>query len=1372
MKNKTISKIVLLLLLINMLASVFDLQHVSSKSETAPETLYAPSCRGIKAGLDEWMADSEGYMNLGSPRKLNLYNQVNLRHFARCESEHVQLLIGGDISKSQLESVKEMIVKNGGKVTSTISMCEDIKAITVLVPIKDVYIFSHELLKSGLVKYVEPDSRVEAFFTPNDPYWPDQWGPKKIEADFAWNTTVGSSDVIVAIIDTGIDYTHPDLAANYVPLGFDWVNNDTDPLDDNGHGTHCAGIVAATINNSIGIAGLAQVHIMAEKALDLDGFGYYSWIIEAIYHAVDAGAKIISMSFGGPGDSPSIHEAIKYAYDHGVLLVAAAGNEGHSFPSYPAAYDEVIAVSATDPADDVATFSSYGMWIELAAPGVDIYSTLPTYNVTFNQEPFNKTLNYDYLSGTSMACPHVAGITALAWSAFPDYANYKIRLILRRTADDLGDVGFDQYYGYGRINAERTVAGLLDHDLTISGWRHPYGLRRGESGMFNATITNYGKSNETNVSVQFFVNQTLIDIETISSLENEASTSVMFQWSTTTEGNYNVTCYVVPVPGENYTENNVASTIVFVRPSLVLKVPSEYSTIKEALNNAAEDDMILVDGGCYAEGQIDIFKNNVTLVGVGTVTLNGLRTKPALKIVGDFITVEGFTVQNSSCGIYVEGHGNNITGNSILNHGTLNGYCGIHLYRAFDSAICSNTMMSIDYSVNVNLEYGILAESSSNNTICMNEASNTAKCYGKHGIALYLSSNNTVSLNNVFNSHVGIWIYLSSENTFISNVASDNWSGIILDASSLNKLRNNNMTNNSGNFGVCLENLASPSKAINDVDTSNTVNGKPIYYWVNTSDTSVPSDAGCVVLVNCRRIELQNLNLANNLHGVLLLNTSDTQICSNNIMSNYAVWGSYGAGIWMLFDSSNNTVSLNNISYNVEGVYVYGGVNNTITSNDIVESGTPGGTWGVVIKETSYCNVSFNRVRNTDYGAGICISYSRNNVVSSNSIERGIIGLVISYSDNVVSSNNVSEVSMGIELYTETSNCIIKSNNFIACKNYALYIMSRANNNTFFHNDFIGNTRAYFEGSSPNVWDDGYPSGGNYWSNYAGVDIYKGPYQNEAGSDGIGDGPKYVDAVNIDHYPLMNPYGSPPPPTCTLTITVTAGGTTSPAAGTYTYSQGQNVSVQAMPTTGYSFDHWELDGLSVGSTNPKTVLMNANHVLHAVFVSALIHNVAVINVTPSKSVVGQGYSLNINVTAANQGDYTETFNATLYANTTSIATQTVTLTSGNSTTITFTWNTTGFAKGNYTISAYAWPVEGETDIEDNTLTDGWIVVTVIGDINGDFKVDIEDLVLVIKHFGSYPSHPKWNPNADVNSDNKVDIKDLVLVIKHFGEHYP
>jgi len=163
-----------------------------------------------------------------------------------------------------------------------------------------------------------------------------------------------------------------------------------------------------------------------------------------------------------------------------------------------------------------------------------------------------------------------------------------------------------------------------------------------------------------------------------------------------------------------------------------------------------------------------------------------------------------------------------------------------------------------------------------------------------------------------------------------------------------------------------------------------------------------------------------------------------------------------------------------------------------------------------------------------------------------------------------------------------------------------------------------------------------------------------------------------------------------------------------------------------------------------------------------------VRDVAVTNVTPSKTVVGQGYSMNVNVTVANQGDYTETFNVTLYANTTEIETREITLESGASTTLTFTWNTTGFAKGNYTIWTYATPVPGEADTADNTFTDGWVYVGIPGDINADGIVDIFDAVLLAAAAGSFPGSPNWNSNADINDDGIVEIFDAVILAAHAG----
>jgi hypothetical protein len=245
----------------------------------------------------------------------------------------------------------------------------------------------------------------------------------------------------------------------------------------------------------------------------------------------------------------------------------------------------------------------------------------------------------------------------------------------------------------------------------------------------------------------------------------------------------------------------------------------------------------------------------------------------------------------------------------------------------------------------------------------------------------------------------------------------------------------------------------------------------------------------------------------------------------------------------------------------------------------------------------------------------------------------------------------------------------------------------------------------------------------------------------------------------------------PSPSYYNLTITATAGGTTSPTPGNYIYSNMTVVNVTASPDTSYYLNHWELDGNDAGAVNPMNVTMDTDHTLHAVFLPH--HDVSVINVASlNKTIVCQGYSMNINVTVTNQGDYAETFNLTAYANATIIGSQNVTLPSGNFRTVTFTWNTTGFAKGNYTISAYAEPVQGETHTADNMLTDGIVKVTIVGDVNADGKVNLIDVFSVALAYGSYPGHPTWNPNYDVNDDHKIDLIDYFTAALSYGKTDP
>ena len=305
--------------------------------------------------------------------------------------------------------------------------------------------FLKSMIREPSVSFVEPNFIVHALYTPNDPLYSDQWGITSIKADRAWDVQKGDKSVKIAIIDTGIDYNHEDLRDNYDDSGYDWVNNDDDPMDDNGHGTHCAGIASAVMDNGLGIAGVSQVKIMAEKVLNRWGIGSTWNVVRGIVHAVQSDAKIISMSFGSHIPSKTLRKACLYAWKEGCILVAAAGNDGRQGICYPAKFRTVICVGAIDEKNKRCSFSNYGAQMELVAPGEHILSTYPDDK-------------YVYMSGTSMATPFVAGVAALVWSQNASLCNQDVRKILARTADDLGNAGWDIEYGFGRVDADEALA--------------------------------------------------------------------------------------------------------------------------------------------------------------------------------------------------------------------------------------------------------------------------------------------------------------------------------------------------------------------------------------------------------------------------------------------------------------------------------------------------------------------------------------------------------------------------------------------------------------------------------------------------------------------------------------------------------------------------------------------------------------------------------------------------------------------------------------------------------------------------------------------------------------------------------------------------
>ncbi len=327
----------------------------------------------------------------------------------------------------------------------------------MVVTARDLGPLRHALDGIAGIAYVEDDQVLYSMAVPNDARYDQQYGPAQMGAHAAWGQVGwGSSDIVVAVLDTGIRSTHQDLAGNYIG-GYDHVNNDSNPNDDCGHGTHVSGTVAAVTNNGIGVAGMSQASILHYKVLGPTGgflnvqcSGSQSDINAAIYDATDAGAHIISMSLGGGGYSSSGDNAVNYAWNNGVLVVAASGNDSSSNSvSYPAAYNNAIAVGATTSSKTRASYSNGGAELEIAAPGSNVEST---YN--------SNDASYDSLSGTSMATPHVAGALALALGCAPTTSNAAMRQAMRDTAEDLGASGWDNLYGYGLLRIDNLVAFL------------------------------------------------------------------------------------------------------------------------------------------------------------------------------------------------------------------------------------------------------------------------------------------------------------------------------------------------------------------------------------------------------------------------------------------------------------------------------------------------------------------------------------------------------------------------------------------------------------------------------------------------------------------------------------------------------------------------------------------------------------------------------------------------------------------------------------------------------------------------------------------------------------------------------------------------
>jgi len=691
-----------------------------------------------------------------------------------------------------------------------------------------------------------------------------------------------------------------------------------------------------------------------------------------------------------------------------------------------------------------------------------------------------------------------------------------------------------------------------------------------------------------------------------------------------------------------------ASGTIYIRPDGSIDPPT-------APIYTADNITYTLTGNITADTDgIAIERDNIILNGAG-YTVQGTGSGTGITLSGRTnVTIQNTTIKAFGYGLDLGALGSSSNNSIVGNDITANNYDGIELLTSSSNSSSSSNRI-VGNNINANSGYGLYLGSSSSNSVSGNNITNNGE-----GIGLYwYSNNNNMSGNDVTaNNRNGIYLWSSSGNSIVgNNVTANRYYGLFLDSSSNNSIVGNNVTANNYD-GVDLVSSSSGNSIVGNNVTANRYYG---LYLVSSSSNSI----------------VGNNVTANGYYGLDLVSSSSNSIDGNDITANSEV------GLCLLSSSNYNSIVGNNVTANaIFGIYLYSSDNNRMRGNDV----TANKYYGLYLGSSSnYNSIVGNNIAATS-GDGLYLDSSSNNSILGNNI----------------AANNYYGLSLGY-----SSNNSIVGNNVTANGVLGLNLIS-SSGNTVYHNNFMNNTRQAYSSGSTSVWDDGYPSGGNYWSDYTGLDQKCGPNQDHPGSDEMEDTPYVVDINNQDNYPLMNPW--------------------TPPAG---------------------------------------------------------HNIAIVSVVSSKIVIFQGFSGNITVYGANKGEYPETFNVTAYANTTSIASAALPLESGSITNITLPWNTTGFAKGNYTISAYAEPVPGETNTTNNNFTGEWVTVSMVGDLTGgtsnpwdfvpDGKVDGKDIAIVALCYGSAPGYPPpyvWNANCDVNGDSKVDGKDIAIVALHYGQAGP
>jgi len=835
----------------------------------------------------------------------------------------------------------------------------------------DILSIVNEYNADDNVEYAEPNYIVFLNSIPNDPLFNKQWGlhntgqfngtvDADIDAPEAWDIKTGSSDVTIAIIDTGVDYNHPDLAENiwknideisdnlidddgngFVDdiMGWDFGNKDNDPKDEYGHGTHCAGIAGAVGNNNIGISGVCwNCSIMPVKVCDENSRATIAVISRGIIYAADNGADVLSMSWGITVTSELIEDVLEYAYSKGAVLVAAAGNSNSPIPFVPAMYDFVIGVAAIDKNNLKASFSNYGNWVDVAAPGVDVYSTMPTYLVTLNSLGYTK--EYSNMSGTSMSAPCVAGVAGLILSKNPDMKQNEIKTLIQSA---ISKVDSNRYIGIGNTNLFYC---MQNDTVPVVNLKSPLEDIEVE-GIFNITGSAFGATfKEYTISIGSGVYPDFWNLIYTSTSPVEDSLLATLDTELFEEGLYTLKLQVEDALGIKFQDMiniliNNEKNIFYIDDGN----EADYKSISEAAYDSGSGDTIYVYNGTYKENVF--IDRSVNLIGEDKNTTFIFGVVKFYDVVG--VEISGFTFTKSN--LKVE---------------TLDKSSFDLQYFYSDSELnklwltYSYSSLSVYYSSNVTIKDNVFT-----NYTAPPLAPNMVLPYNAvvlvKGIGINLDScmasfvKNNIVKGHIYNPEkneignsptVGISLF-SGDSVFVSNnTITDN--NVIPDAE-IDENGSSLFPSSNKNIPCGIDIISGRSKIISDNTIENNLKGIiaeifTIYIDIN-SNLFVNNTHGLYIyLLGLIESNISHNTIKNNQNGISLgltapLNTIHNNIIHNNIIENnnigiQTLTFSLTLNLEKLFHSKQNNIHHNSIKNNNKGIYAEQWVGNFISDNN------------------------------------------------------------------------------------------------------------------------------------------------------------------------------------------------------------------------------------------------------------------------------------------------------------------------------------------------------------------------------------------------------------------------------------------------------